>query len=304
MTVVPITPRSFRQVPGDHQALLQEHDLEPRYPGVDRLLDEDEMIALVSGCRAVIVGLDPVTDAVMAAGPLSIIVKYGSGLDNVDLAAAERRGVRVVATPGMNAPSVAELTIAFMFALARRIVPHHLAMRDGSRMRQLGLELGGRSLGIIGYGNIGRRVAGIGRCIGMEVLVHDPYVAQHEFQTGDLDRILACDVVSVHVPHDEATHHLIARRELATMGPAALLINTSRPPVVDLAALAEALDEGRIGGAAFDDLAGDQGIMARLLTSDRFLATPHCGAATLDGSVRTGVATVRALLEHRSLWDG
>jgi len=119
MTILPITPRSFRQVQGEHHELLADHELEPRYPDRDRTLDEDEMIELVTGCRALIVGVDPVTDAVLAAGPLALVVKYGAGLDNIDLDAAARRGVVVVPTPGTNAPSVAELTITMMLALAR-----------------------------------------------------------------------------------------------------------------------------------------------------------------------------------------
>jgi D-3-phosphoglycerate dehydrogenase len=303
MIEVPITPRSFRQVEGEHQRLLAANGLEPRYPAVDRTLREDEMVALVSGCRTLIVGLDPVTEAVMAAGPLSVVVKYGSGLDNVDLAAADRLGVRVLPTPGMNAPSVAELTIGLMFALARAVVPHHRAMVDGSRTRRMGIELAGRRLGILGFGNIGRRVAALAGCLGMDVVVHDPLVTATGFVQADLEGALACDVVSIHVPLDDTTRHLIGREALTVMAPGALLINTSRPPIVDLAALADALEEGRLGGAAFDDLAGEPGAVARLLACDRFLATPHCGAATVDATVRTGTATVRALLEQRDLWQ-
>lgn len=303
MTEVPITPRSFRQVEGEHQRLLSANGLVPRYPGVDRTLHEHEMVALVSGCRTLIVGLDPVTEAVMIAGPLSLVVKYGSGLDNVDLAAAERLGVRVVATSGMNAPSVAELTIALMFALARGVVPHHRAMVDGSRTRRMGMELGGRRLGILGFGSIGQRVAAFARCLGMDVVVHDPLVAADGFEQVGLEGALACDVVSVHVPLDDTTRHLIGREAISAMTPGTLLVNTSRPPIVDLAALADALEEGRLGGAAFDDLTGDPGAVARLLACDRFLATPHCGAATVDATIRTGTATVMAILEHRDLWQ-
>jgi D-3-phosphoglycerate dehydrogenase / 2-oxoglutarate reductase len=303
MISVPVTPRSFRQVPGEHQELLLANGMVPRYPTVDRLLREAEMIELVAGCRVLLVGLDPVTDAVLAAGPLALVVKYGSGLDNVDLEAAERRGVRVVPTPGTNSPSVAELTIALLFALARDVVPHHRAMVDGSRARKLGIELAGRQLGILGFGNIGRRVAALAHCIGMQVVVHDPFATASDFEVVGFERLLRSDAVSIHVPYSDATHHLIDRRALEAMRPEAILVNTSRPAIVDLAALADALEGGRISGAAFDDLSGEQDAIARLLASDRFVATPHCGAATIDAVVRTGTAAVRALLEHRSLWQ-
>lgn len=304
MTLLPITPRSFRQVQGEHQNLLTENGLEARYPDQDRVLRDDEMVELVAGCRALIVGVDPVTDAVLAAGPLALVVKYGVGLDNIDLEAAARGDVRVVPTPGTNAPSVAELTITMMLALARGLVPHHQGMVDGSRARRVGVELAGRQVGIVGYGNVGRRVAELSRCLGMEVLVHDPIVEVDECEQVSWDRILRNDVVSIHVPYQPATHHLIDREALAAMHPGALLINTSRPPLVDEAALADALERGHLGGAAFDDLGKDPEVSARLLASDRFLATPHCGAATVEAAVRTGTAAVRAVLEHRSLWQG
>ena len=303
MTILPITPRSFRQVQGEHHELLADHELEPRYPDRDRTLDEDEMIELVTGCRALIVGVDPVTDAVLAAGPLALVVKYGAGLDNIDLDAAARRVVVVVPTPGTNAPSVAELTITMMLALARGLMFHHQGMVDGTRPRRVGVELAGRQAGIIGFGNVGRRVAGLSRCLGMDVIVHDPLVATDAFEQVDMDRILGSHVVSIHVPYDRTTHHLIDREALAAMRPGALLVNTSRPPIVDEQALADALDDGHLGGAAFDDLSQDPEISARLLASDRFIATPHCGAATVESAVRTGTATVRAVLEHRDLWQ-
>ena len=304
---VPITPRSFRQVPGDHQALLAANGLEARYPDVDRILREDEMVELVSGCRVLLVGVDPVSEAVMAAGPLAFIAKYGSGLDNVDLAAAGRRGIRVVATPGMNAPSVAELTVALMFALARDVVFHHTGMASGTKARRVGIELAGRRLGVLGYGAIGRRVAALGRALGMSVAVHDPATgaeaARDGFEMLTWEALPPrSDLLTVHVPHDDSTHHLVGREALSAMPAGSLLLNTARPDIVHAAALVDALESGHLGGAAFDDLGGDAEANARLLASGHFIATPHCGAATVEATVRTGSATVRAILEHRSLW--
>lgn len=303
MTTLPITPRGFRRVDGEHKELLAANGLEPRYPTVDRTLSEEEMVELVAGCRAVIVGLDPVSDVVMAAGPLSLVVKYGAGLDNVDLDAASRRGILVVPTPGANSLSVAELTMGLMLALARGLVSHHGAMVDGTRSRRIGMELAGRRLGIIGFGNVGRRVAELSSCLGMHVLVHDPVVKVSGYEQVALERILACDVVSIHAPHSEATHHLIDAEAIAAMPPDALLVNTARPAIVDEAALADALERGHLGGAASDDLTKDPEVGARLLASDRFIATPHCGATTYEAVVRAGVATVRAVLEHRDRWE-
>jgi D-3-phosphoglycerate dehydrogenase len=304
---VPITPRSFRQVPGRHLELLAEAGIEPRYPNLGRTLDEAEMRELVAGCRALLVGIDPVSEVVMAAGPLALVVKYGSGLDNVDLAAAERRGITIVTTPGANAPSVAELAVAFMFALARSVPFHHQAMLSGARTRRVGAELAGRRLGVLGYGAIGRLVAALGRGLGMRVAVHDPVAgeaaAADGFEVLGFEELLTCGVLTIHTPLNDATHHLIGRDQLAAMPAEGLLVNTARPEIVDGVALAEALESGRLAGAAFDDLGEDEAVNARLLACDRFIATPHCGAATTDSAVRTGTAAVQALIDHRDLWD-
>src|SRR5688572_8975206 len=121
MTAVALTPRSFRHTPGEHLDRLAASGLELRFPELDRPLDEAEMVELVRGCDGLLVGVDPVSDAVLAAGPLRVVVKYGSGLDNIDLAAAQRRGVHVASTPGANARSVAELAMALLLALARHV---------------------------------------------------------------------------------------------------------------------------------------------------------------------------------------
>jgi D-3-phosphoglycerate dehydrogenase len=306
---VPITPRSFRQVPGEHHALLEVNGLEARYPPTDRVLREDEMVELVSGCRVLLVGVDPVSEAVMAAGPLAFIAKYGSGLDNVDLAAAGRRGIRVVATPGMNAPSVAELTVALMFALARHLAFHWASMASGTKARRVGIELAGRRLGVLGYGAVGRRVAVLGRALGMSVAVHDAIAGAEAARDGfELVTWEALpprsDLLTVHVPHDESTHQMVGREALSAMPAGSLLLNTARPDIVDAAALIDALENGHLGGAAFDDMGADAEANARLLASDRFIATPHCGAATVEATVRTGSAAVRAIAEHRGFWAG
>ncbi|CAN5712207.1 phosphoglycerate dehydrogenase [soil metagenome] len=302
MNRVAITPRSFRGVSGEHLELLRSSGIEAHFPDHERTLREDEMVDFVRGCRALIVGVDPVPEMVLAAGPLQLVVKYGSGLDNVDVAAAERRGVRVVATPGTNSRSVAELAVALMFALARHLVPHHQGMTDGTRRRITGIELADRRLGVIGYGNVGRQVAALAGCLGLRVVAHDPFTSVRDACAVGLDEALASDIVSLHMPYDPSTHHFIDGAAMTAMPEGSLLINTSRPPIVDAAALAEALDSGHLGGAAFDDLGDDAVLNAHLLASGRFLATPHCGAATVEAVQRTALATVRALIEHRDVW--
>ena len=297
MSAVAVTARSFRQVPGEHQELLRATGLLVRYAEADRPLGEDELVELVRGCWGLIVGVDPVSAAVLDAGPLQVVVRLGSGTDNVDLEAARRRGVRVAATPGANARSVAELAIGLLLALARHLVLHDREVRSGSWSRHTGIELAGRRLGVVGYGAVGRQVAGIARAIGMEVTATDPMVREADVPLVDLESLLAAsDAVTLHAPLADDTRGMIGAAELGRMQRQALLINTSRGGLVDERALAEALAAGRIRGAAFDTFEREPPEGSRLLELDNFIASPHAGGATVEAVTRAGVAAVRALL--------
>lgn len=300
MSAVAVSARSFRQVPGEHQELLRDSGLPVRFAEADRPLDEEELVELVRGCWGLIVGVDPVTAAVLDAGPLRVVVRFGSGTDNVDLEAAGRRGVRVAATPGANARSVAELTIGLLLALARHLVVHDREIRSGSWSRHTGIELAGRRLGVVGYGAVGRQVAGIAGALGMEVVATDPAVRDAEVPLVDLETMLASsDAVTLHVPLADDTRAMIGATQLDRMRPQALLVNTSRGGLVDEQALAQALAAGRLGGAAFDTFEREPPEASPLLAQDNFIASPHAGAATMEAARRTGVAAVRELLAGR-----
>jgi phosphoglycerate dehydrogenase-like enzyme len=297
---VAVSARAFRQVPGEHQELLREAGLRLRFPDADGPLGETELADLVRGCWGLIVGVDPVTPAVLDAGPLRVVVRFGSGTDNIDLAAAEDRGVKVAATPGANARSVAELAVGLLLALARHLVRHDREVRSGSWSRHTGVELAGRRLGIVGYGAVGRQVAGIARAIGMEVVATDPFVTEADLPLLDLATLLASsDAVTLHAPLTEATRGLVGAAELARMRPHALLVNTSRGGLVDERALAEALAADRIGGAAFDAFDREPPEGSPLLAFDNFIASPHAGAATAQAATRAGIAAARELLAAR-----
>jgi phosphoglycerate dehydrogenase-like enzyme len=297
MTAVAITPRSFRQTPGEHHDLLAESPLDVRLAHKDRPLDEAELVELVRGCAGLIVGIDPVTERVLAAGPLRVVVKYGSGTDNIDLGAAERLSVKVSSTPGANARSVAELTIALLLALARHVVAHDRAARAGAWSRVGGLELAGKRLGVVGYGAVGREVARLAACLGMEVVAHDPFVDAAEVALVALDELLASsDAVSLHVPLDDSTRGMIGARALERMRSGALLVNTARGGLVDEDALADALASGRLGGAALDAFAVEPPIGSRLLGLENVVLSPHAGAATAEAARRTALQAVRQLL--------
>lgn len=298
MTTVAITPRSFRATPGPHLDRLRATGLDVRFPVHDRPLRESEMIELVTSCAGLIVGVDPVTEAVLAAGPLRVVVKYGSGLDNVDLEAARMLDVSVRTTPGANTRSVAELTVALLLVLARHVTFHDRSVRAGSWARRTGIELSGRRLGVVGYGAVGREVAGIARALGMNVVAHDPLLTDADVELVELDVLLAsCDAVSLHAPLTEETRGLVGARELGLMRHGSLLVNTARGGLVDEGALADALRSGRLGGAAFDVFTEEPPSASPLLELDTFVATPHAGGATAEAVRRTADAALDALLE-------
>ena len=296
MTAVAVTPRSFRQTPGEHLERLHAA-VDVRFPELERPLDEDEMVELVRGCAGLIVGVDPVTRRVLEAGPLRVVVKYGSGMDNIDAEAAEALGVRVSSTPGANARSVAELAIALLLSLARSVATHDRGVRAGSWRRITGVELAGKRLGVVGYGAIGREVTRIARGLDMDVVAHDPLVEDADVALVPLAELLATsDAVSLHLPLTAETRGLVGRDELAAMKPTAFLLNTARGGLVDEDALADALRSGRLAGAALDGFAEEPLGDSSLRELDNVVLSPHAGAATVEAVLRTGSRAVDQLL--------
>jgi D-3-phosphoglycerate dehydrogenase len=284
----------LRSEAGAHLELLDRYGLEAVFPPSGDPLDERAMKELVHNCDALVVGTDPVDEGVLSSGSLRAVVKYGSGLDNIDVAAAERLGISVVATPGANARSVAELTVGLMLTLARHIVVHHDSVRSGGWERRIGVELRGRRLGLIGCGAVGREVAVIAGCLGMEVIAYDPYATELQVPVVELEDLLSSsDVVSLHVPLTDETRGLIDSDALALMKGGAFLINTARGGLVDEQALADALEVGHLGGAALDVFEHEPPTPTRLLSLDNLTASPHAGAATFEAVERAGSQALR-----------
>ena len=229
-----------------------------------------------------------------AAGPqLRIVANYGVGVDNINLVAARRRGIVVANTPDVLTHATAELAIALMLALLRRVVEGDRFVRARREWRfslefMLGQGLDGKVLGIVGPGRIGRETARLGELLGMRQLLAG---------RGDpLESLLAdADVVSLHCPLSRDTRHLIDAAALAQMKPTAVLINTSRGPVVDEAALVEALRDGRIAGAALDVYEFEPDVSEALLGFENVVLTPHLGSATRETRIAMGMLCVEAL---------
>jgi D-3-phosphoglycerate dehydrogenase / 2-oxoglutarate reductase len=212
-----------------------------------------------------------------------VLARCGTGYDNIDVIAARERGIEVVYVPDYGMDDIADHALALLLACARRIAESDRAVRAGAWPSYAALvpmfRLRGRTLGVLGYGRIGRNLAEKARALGLRVLAHDPYVAEASTDREVLFR--ESDFVSVHVPLTEETRHSVGREDIALMKPTAILINTARGPIVDTTALAEALIEGRLGGAGLDvfeetPLPADH----PLRRCENAVLTPHSAAYT------------------------
>jgi glyoxylate reductase len=251
-----------------------------------------ELLARAAGCDGLVAMLTDSVDAELldAAGPqLRIVANYAVGLDHVDLDECARRGIVVTNTPDVLTKATAEMTLALMLALTRRVVEGDRFLRRGEEWLwaptfMLGRGLRGLTLGIVGFGRIGRAVAKLADAHGMTVL-HSP-----------LDELLGdADIVSLHVALTPETHHLIGARELALMKSSAYLVNTSRGAVVDEAALARALAKRAIAGAALDVFEREPDIEKALLAMDNVILVPHLASATVEAREAMGMLCVEAL---------
>jgi phosphoglycerate dehydrogenase-like enzyme len=297
VTTVAVTPRGFRQTPGRHQDLLAGAGFEVRYPRVERPLTAPELRDLVAGCDGVILGVDDATAEVMRGSGLRVIVRFGVGVDNVDLDAARTQGIRVSRTLGATTTSVAELAMALMLAAARGVAEMDRTVRAGSWRRLTGLELAGRTLGLVGTGRIGQEVAHRARAFGMDVIGHDPVATAGEIPLVPFEELLArAHVISIHAPLTAATRHLFGAGAFAAMRPSSILVNTARGGIVDEQALADALENGSLHAAALDCFEDEPLTNSPLLGLPNIVLTPHSGASTADAVERAGVVAVEELL--------
>jgi D-3-phosphoglycerate dehydrogenase / 2-oxoglutarate reductase len=288
-TVV-VTPRSFgMHDPGLREELERTVGAVHYHPGP---LASGELAKLVTDADGLLAGVDEIDAAVFEHAPrLRVIARYGVGVDRVDLDAAAQHGVIVTVTPGANANAVAELTVALLFAVARPIVRGNEAARAGDWHALAGIELAGRTLGLVGLGRIGRLVAEKARALGMSVLATDPYVDFHaDAQLVDLETLCAeADVVSLHAPLTDETRGLVDGPFLERLKPGAALVNTARAGLVNEDALLVALESGHLRAAALDVLEQEPPPAGHpLLARDEVLVTPHMGPHTAESTTAMG----------------
>lgn len=311
MTTTPLPPVYLtRVIPENGMELLRTRchlEVSPH----DRVIRKEELLRAVRSVEGLVCMLtDPVDEDVIDAAPrLCAISCNAVGYNNIDIAAAQRRGIVVTNTPGVLTDATADIAFALLLACARRITEGDRWMRthtfDGwSPMQMLGLDLVGATLGIIGAGRIGRALAQ--RCRGawgMEILYHgrrrnDAFEKETGAEFVSVERLVReADIISLHVPLTPETHHMIGRAQFAEMKPHAVLINTARGPVVDEQALIEALHARRIFAAGLDVYEQEPQVPGELLALDNVVVLPHIGSASFKTRARMAEMAARNLID-------
>lgn len=298
-----ICPKVLDHTPGQHFDTLVGAGFSVKYakPMKD-LLSADELAANLTNVDAVIAGSEPYTADILERFPnLRVISRVGVGYDSVDVAAATARGMAVTITPGTNHDSVAEHTLALILAVAKRIVPNHLGVAAGGFDRRMTRPLRGQTLGLIGFGRIGKAVGATALTLGMRVMVHDPFVNEAgsvEYELVSLDDLLRkSDLVSLHAPMTPDTKHLINRASIAKMQHGAVLINTARGSLVDEEAAAEALTVGRLGALATDVFETEPPEASPLLSAPNVLFTPHIAGIDEEGVRQMSVMACQTVVD-------
>jgi len=265
-------------------------------------IEKDELMKEIANYDGVIVrSRTKIRKDIMdsARGNLKFIVRAGVGLDNVDVDYAREKGIDVMNTPEASTNGVAELAIGHMLSLLRNIPRGTSSMKRGEWIKKelVGNELGGRTVGVIGMGRIGKRTAELALGFGSKLLGYDPYADKVEgldVEMTSLDDLFSrSDIVTLHIPHVDETHHLIGKEALGKMKDNAILINCARGGVVDEEALYDALKNGVIAGAALDVFEEEPPKGSKLLELDNFNCTPHLGAQAVEAKNRVGEQVVK-----------
>jgi D-3-phosphoglycerate dehydrogenase len=290
MYKVLVTARIFGHLSDDSFDIFKNSGFElADNPYREKGLSGNELIELIGGVHGLLTGVDQVTAKVInAADELKVISKFGTGVDNIDVAAATHKGVVVTNAPGMNSDAVADMTFSLILSIARRIPFANDQVRKGNWPLIVGTEICNKTLGLIGLGQIGKRVAMRAGGFNMKILAYEllpdeQFVQELGIKLVPLNRLFQeSDFVSIHVPFTSETEDLIKTEQLEMMKPTAYLINTARGGIVDENALYHALESGEIAGAAFDVFKEEPLKQKALIELDSFIATPHISPFTKE----------------------
>ena len=306
MRKVLITPACFAKTDESPSVLLEKNGFELLLNHDDRQYTKNEMIEFARGVDGMILGTDPCDRDVIAAAPnLKVISRFGVGFDNVDVEYCKEKGVAFYRTLGVNADAVADSTVALILAVSKRIVPVDNALKAGEWFEPETFEINHKTLGLVGFGNVGAKVAKRAMGFDMKTIVYDPFRNEelaksvNAIYVDTIEQVLMeSDVVSLHLPLSTETYHIISTEQIAMMKPKTILINTARGGIVDEAALADALEQSRILGAGLDVFENEpleKG--SRLLKLSNVVLSPHGAADTVETLGKVSLAAAQNLLK-------
>lgn len=280
-----------------HTVILNKSDM-PYY-------SFDELKHLVGDIDAAVIGMDIWNENVFAIAPnLKAIARFGVGVDNIDMEAAKKHGIKVTNALGQNANAVAELAVGYMFALSRNIIKLNNALENGEWQRAVGHDLVGKTIGLFGFGDIAKRIAKKISGFDAKVIACDLF-PNHELAkklnveiVDEKTLLQISDIVSLHIPSTESTFHYMNKERFSMMKKGACFINTARGKIVDTEALCDAVESGHLGGAAVDvyetePLPKD----SRILRVDNIICTPHTGAETYETYTAVSICTAQAVID-------
>lgn len=299
-----VTPASFRQ--GAQGAVMQKlksfaGDLVFNSGG--KPFSEDELIERLAGCDGCIAGLDPFSKKVIdGTENLKVISRYGTGIDNVDIAAARGKGIVVCRTPGVNSQAVAELAITLLLCLVRQVPMLDRKTREGYWVRSVGIELHGKTLGIVGLGAVGKKTAHLAAGFSMKVLAYDhsdktEYAHAHNITLVDYNTLLReSDFISLHLPLNDETRHIVSAEAMQSMKKGAIIINTARGGLIDEAAAYTLLKSGHLDGLGLDVYETEPPRDTPLLKMENVVFTPHTAAHTNEATAAMAALSVDNLI--------
>jgi D-3-phosphoglycerate dehydrogenase len=298
-----VATRSFGSTSQKPWQVLAEAGCEVVKADMQGEMTAERMINLLQEIDGAVVGVVPMTAQVLENAPrLKVVSMHGVGVDHIDLDAAERLGIVIANCPGTNDQAVADLALGLMIAAARQIPAADAALRSEQWGKYSGCELWNKTLGLIGYGRIGRGVAKRSLGFDMNVLVYDPYIQPDQVglsgvQLTSLEEVItSADFLSLHAALTDETHHMIGAELLTKMKPTAYLINTARGGLIDEQALYAALSNKQIAGAALDVFVEEPPLGSPLLTLPNLVLTPHIGAHTKEAIERMGVMAAQNIV--------
>ncbi|MBQ7608721.1 MAG: phosphoglycerate dehydrogenase [Desulfovibrionaceae bacterium] len=298
-----VTPRSFGKNNPELFDRLRDHGLSVIRNDTGAILSEEAMIERIADCQGVILGIDPMNARVLAqAKKLKAIAKYGVGTDNIDLEECKKRNIAVSRTVGANSNAVADYAFALMLAVARRVLVIDRRCRNADWGKMTGIDIYGKTLGIVGLGAVGKAVALRAQGFSMKILAYDVFhndewAGAHGVTYTDLDTLIQeADIISLHAALTDTNHHLLSQERIARMKQTAIVINTARGELVDEDALLAALMEKRIYGAGLDVFAHEPPDNPAWFSLDSVVLGSHTSSSTIGATEAMGTLAVDNLL--------